>query len=166
MAVFTSLLGSFTLISLPEDLIQNAISLLLILMFLFMIFKPEIGVRKTKASYKKRVLGWIFTSLVLLWQSTFGMIASVLYFVLCYFFGLTLFQASSTHKIPAIFSGVVATIVFYSYGLIDPVLVLVIFSADLIGSYIGSNFFLHQNLKTTAYIFKTIILFNICFLLF
>ena len=165
LAILCALLGSLTLVSLPENMIENAVSILLILMLVFMIYKPEVGLQPVQRSHRKKTLGWIITSVILLWQSTFGVIASALYFVMCYFFGFSLIQASSTQKIPAICGGLVATAVFLMFGLIDPLLVLTIFVADLIGSYLGAKFFLHQTKYTIAYVFKGIMVVNIFFLI-
>ncbi len=166
LGVICSLLGALTLVSLPEYMVEKSISLILIAMLVFILAKPEIGLKRVHTSPPKRLIGWIITAVILLWQATFGLIASALYFVMCYFFGFSLVQASATHKIPAIFSGLVATTIFFVYGLIDPLLLLVVFFADLLGSYIGAKFFLHQSQNTIAYAFKAVIVCNICFLIF
>ena len=166
ITICCSLLGSLTLVALPENIIEGAVSILLILMLLFLIFKPEVGLTQRKTTKHQKSLGWFFTAVVLLWQSAFGMIASALYFVMCYFFGFSIMQASATQKIPAIFGGLVAATVFFLFGIVDPLLVLTIFIADLIGSYLGAQFFLQQKKQTISRIFKTVIVFNVCFLIF
>jgi uncharacterized membrane protein YfcA len=141
--LFGSMLGSNLVLQISEGALKNVIITLNILIMIFILLNPDIGVEKKAAPLTNRIIaiGASLSFLVGIYGGFYGALAGtfVLY-ILILWFRLTFIQGAATLKIASVFMTVTAATVFSIHHAVDYELGGAMFAGCLIGSYLGSHY--------------------------
>lgn len=143
LALAGSLLGALTLLLIPSRALPGVISVLVIIVALFSLFKPDAGItppEKRHISLVMYLAGYLVTFILSIYGGFFsGGYVTLLTAAFVWFFGMTFIQAVSTTKLVNIVSSLSATIVFMHKGLVDYRLGTLLGLAMFIGAFIGGR---------------------------
>ena len=147
VALVGSLLGAKIIVEIDEELLRKIVGGLILLMLVVVVFKKKIGVRKRikKLSLLRVVLGYVFSFLVGVYIGFFGGGWSTLFsYVLILVFGQTFLESAGTRKIVGLLASSVALLVFVLDKRVNFLYGLVLFSAMVLGSYLGASYALKK----------------------
>lgn len=165
LAIFTlagSVLGALTLLLIPSRALPGVISVLVVAVALFSLFKPDAGIvppEKPQTSFAMYIAGYMVTFILSIYGGFFsGGYVTLLTAAFVWFFGMTFIQAVSTTKLVNIVSSLSATIVFMHKGLVDYGLGILLGLAMFIGAFIGGRFTLKISNLWLRRIFMTAVI--------
>jgi len=142
-ALIGSFLGAKIVLQINETVLKVIIAGLTILMLLFMILRPDIGIKKTKASVKTRdyLVGALMTFLVGIYAGFYGaMVGTFLFYIMLIWFNQTFLEGAGTMKIAGFLGSLIPAAVFARNGAIDYPLGIALFSGSFIGSFLGAHY--------------------------
>jgi uncharacterized membrane protein YfcA len=157
LALLAAPLGANLLIQTDPELLKHIIVGVMLLVVLLMFFNKDIGLQNREVPARRKIMGYLLYFLVLIWQAFFGGgTATMYFFVMMYFFGMSINRANATVKIPGLFLGLVTLIIFINNDMINWAYGLAMFFGMLIGGYIGIHIALKKGnawVKTLFIIF-------------
>ena len=167
LAVLAAPLGSFLLIETDQDVLTHIIVGIMLLVLLLMVFNKDIGLENREVSKRRKTAGHLVYFFVLIWQAFFGGGTATLYFyVMMYFFGMSINRANATVKIPGLFLGAVTLIIFITNDMVNWSYGLAMFAGMIIGGYIGIHTALKKGNAWVRTLFMIIVLASALKLLF
>lgn len=115
-----SFMGARMLIQLNSELISKSVGVLILLLLPVIFFRPDIGVERMESSRKRRYIGFLIYTVASIYSAMFSGGAGTLYrYVLIFFLGVTLVEASATIKIPGLLGSLMALSVLGASGVIN-----------------------------------------------
>lgn len=142
-ALLGSFLGAITVLQVNALILKYLIVIITIFILAFIIFKPKIGIEKTKPFIKKTdyLSGIALSFLIGINSGLYGAgSGTFLSYVLILLFGQTFLESAATRKIPTLFSSLIATLIFILASAIIYPIGISLFIGNLIGSYIGAHY--------------------------
>lgn len=141
-----SVAGSLTLLQLPEAPLKQLMAVLLIVILLFVLAVPSLGVTPPqRTSQTKRVIGYALQLFVGFWAAFitagFSVFSSI---ILIVFFGQTFLESAGTRKLTGLVTSTVALVTYGIYGNIAWSYGLVYLVGMSIGSYLGAHYGMKQ----------------------
>lgn len=168
-----SMIGAFfganLLLQMQENILRRIIAIITILILMLIIFKKNIGTKKikTKITPIKRVFGHISIFFLGMYNAFFGGGAATFYsYVLILVFGQTFLESAGTRKILTLASAFIASIVYIISGIVNYAFFVTLFTATIIGSYLGSAYAIKKGEKWVRSLFIIIVLLMAVRLLF
>ncbi len=132
-------IGSSFVLTIDESILTKAVGVILLLVLLLIIFKPEIGVKKQKPKHKK--IGYLLLALIGFWAGFFGGGYGIMAgYVLTIFFGLSFIEMTGTDLMASWGIMLSSLAVFAFNGVIDYGLGIAIGIGFFLGGYAGSAF--------------------------
>ena len=141
--LFGSMLGSNLVLQISEGILKNVIIVLNILIMIFILLNPDMGIEKkpTPLDNHRLAIGALLSFSVGIYGGFYGALAGtfVLY-ILILWFRLTFIQSAATLKIASVFMTVTAATVFSLYNAVNYALGAAMLTGCLIGSYLGAHY--------------------------
>lgn len=161
IALLSTILNTFFVISLPENIIKLIIIFLMII-WLFVVIKfPKIGLREKNVNKKYKILGYIS-----FWISNFiwafiWWLWILKYIVISFFFGTTYIKANASQRLPWAISIFITTIFLLIKWFIIIPLGISLFIGNLIGWYVWAITQIKKWDKWVRIIFIVVIIISI-----
>lgn len=154
-----TLSGAYILIQIDGELIRKMVSIVIIFFATLTLFKNPAQLELKKVKKEKKALGLLFTVLLGIYSMIItASTGTMLIFVLMYLFGLKFKRAISNRQPIAFFGVLVASILLWFKGFIDPILVIPLFLGRSFGSYLGANIVLHTRAHFLRILFSGVII--------
>lgn len=167
LALIASQIGAKILLELDEALLQKIIVAIMLLVLPTIFFKKDIGTVDKKITGLKKVAGFVLYFFILVWQAFFGAgAATMIFYIMMIFFGMTINQASATHKIPGFVVSFGSLIVFIAHGIVNWPLGIAMFLGMLTGGYIGAHTALKKGNAWVKMLFAIMVIVSALKLLF
>ena len=163
-AVF-GFIGASTLLTVDEELLSNSVGVVLLVLLAFIVFKPQIGVKKHKP--KHVWLGYVLMAGVAFWAGFFGPgYGTLATYVLVGIFGLQFLNATGTNFFSL--TGLIFTsvIVFALAGVIVYDVGLAMMLGYFLGGYVGSTIAIKKGNAWVRLIFIVFVLIGAIKILF
>jgi len=138
-----TILGSNLVLQISEGALKNVIVILNILILIFILLNPGIGVKKQTAPLgnHKIAIGALLSFFVGVYGGFYGALAGTfILYILILWFRLTFIEGAATLKIASLFLSVTAASVFSINNAVDYAFGLAMLAGCLIGSYLGSHY--------------------------
>jgi len=127
----------------------------------------NITVKSSSSTPKERVFGHISIFFLGMYNAFFGGGAATFYsYVLILVFGQTFLESAGTRKILTLASAFIASIVYIISGIVNYAFFVTLFTATIIGSYLGSAYAIKKGEKWVRSLFIIIVLLMAVRLLF
>jgi uncharacterized membrane protein YfcA len=142
-ALMGSFLGAKIVLQINEATLKLIIAGLTVLMVLFMILRPDIGIDRTKEPVRINdyLLGALMTFFVGIYAGFYGAMAGTfLFYILLMWFKQTFLESAGTMKVAGFFMNTMAAAVFAMNGAVDYYLGIALFAGCFIGSLIGAHY--------------------------
>lgn len=142
-ALIGSILGANLVLQVNEAILRQAIGIITLLILIFVMVKPQIGLERTKHFIKKYeyVIGGIIGFLLGIYGGFYGAgVGTFFSYLLILLFGQTFLESAGTRKIALFLVSVMAAVIFAINGAIVYSLGIALFVGMLIGSYIGAHY--------------------------
>ena len=142
-ALTGSFLGAKIVLQIDEAVLKLVIAGLTVLMVIFLILKPSIGIAKTREPVKRSdyLIGALMTFFVGIYAGFYGAMAGTfLFYIVLMWFKQTFLESAGTFKIAGLFMNIMAAVVFAVNGAIDYSIGVVLFAGSFIGSFIGAHY--------------------------
>jgi len=141
--LFGSAVGANIVLQINETVLKNVIIVTNIILVIFLIFNPGVGIekRKTPLQTKDYVVGVAISFLVGIYGGFYGAMAGTLtVYIFLMWFGQTFIDSAASMKIASVFMTLTAAAVFGLNNAVDYHLGSAMFIGCLIGSYIGAHY--------------------------
>ncbi|OAI49445.1 hypothetical protein AYO45_02455 [Gammaproteobacteria bacterium SCGC AG-212-F23] len=160
-----ALLGSMSGQVISSHILQQVIPILLIIIFIYTIFSPKLGIEDRKPLCGEFYF-YIFAGFILgFYDGFFGPgTGSFWIFSLTYFLGYNLRKATAYTKIFNLKSNLIATVCFAAGHNIDYQIALCMAAGQLLGGRLGAHLAIHKGAKLIRPIFICIVATTIIFL--
>lgn len=159
LAIIAGIAGPRLLLTLPQDVIEKAIAILMLSLLPLLIIQRDLGIKDVQRTPRRRALGILLIFIVLMYSTMFGAGSDMLYiYVLVYMFGLTIVEANATSTVIALVGSAVALITYIHSGLVDFDLALPLTAGALVGGYLGARLALHEGSAWVKWVLATLIL--------
>ncbi len=142
-ALLGSFLGANLVLKINEATLKQVIAVMTILILVFIISKPRVGIERAKHRTKKYeyLIGGILSLFIFMYSGFYGAgTGALLTYVLVLLFGQTFLESAATRKIAQLISTLMAAIIFAISGVISYPLGAALFTGSFIGSYFGAHF--------------------------
>lgn len=142
-ALMGSFIGAKIVLQINEVVLKLIIAGLTVLMVLFMILRPNIGIDKTPETVKTNdyLIGAMMTFFVGIYAGFYGAMAGTfLFYILLIWFKQTFLESAGTMKIAGLFMNAMAAVVFALNGAVDYLLGIALFAGCFIGSFLGAHY--------------------------
>lgn len=142
-ALLGSIIGANLILSLNESFLTKIISIITIIILIFIMLIPTLGVRKNKIKLKFHhyLIGIIVSFMLGIYGAFYPAgIGTLFTYLLVIVFGSTFLESAGTNKIPILMLTMTAGIIFLFSGLIDYALAIALFLGSVIGSFVGSHY--------------------------
>ncbi len=140
ISLVSGVLGAFLLIAMPTEYIRIFVGTMIAFFLPLFLFKKNAGLHEIHPTRLRSIIGYILYTTLLTIQAAFGSGTGVgIVYILVFFFGFTMIQASATLRLPQLVSSLVTLPFFIAYGVLDYTHGLVLFVSMVIGGYIGSH---------------------------
>jgi len=142
-ALMGSFLGAKIVLQIDKAVLKLIIAGLTVLMVLFIILQPKIGIDKSKeiVKIKDYLIGALMTFFVGMYAGFYGALAGTfLFYIFLMWFKQTFLESAGTFKIAGLFMNIMAAVVFALNGAVDYSLGIVLFAGCFIGSFIGAHY--------------------------
>lgn len=142
-ALLGPIVGANLVLKINEPILKQVIAIITILILVFIIAKPKMGIQKVKHTIRKHeyVLGVVVSFFIFIYSGFYGAgTGALLTYVLILLFGQTFLESAATRKIAQLISTVMAAVIFAISGVINYPLGAALFTGSFIGSYIGAHF--------------------------
>jgi uncharacterized membrane protein YfcA len=159
LALVAAPVGSQLLLRTDESSLKAIIVAIMLLMLPTIFIKKDIGLVDKEASGIRKSIGYVIFFLVLVWQAYFGgAAATITFYVMMFFFGMTINRANATSKIPGLFLGLSTLFVFATHGIVNWAYGIAVFFGMLIGGYLGAHTALRKGNAWVKGLFAVIVL--------
>lgn len=141
--LFGSFLGSNLVLQIDKTVLKLVIVIITIFILLFILFRPKMGVEKTKRMMTnyEYLIGAFLSFIVGIYGGFYGVMAGTfLSYILIMWFGQTFLESAATSKIGAFFMTTTAASVFAMNGVVNYHMGITMFIGCCIGSYIGVRY--------------------------
>jgi uncharacterized membrane protein YfcA len=142
-ALAGSVLGANIVLQTDEVLLGKIIGVVTILILIFVMAKPEIGLKRAKRLISKNeyLIGGVIGFLLGIYGGFYGAGSGTFFsYLLIMFFGQTFLESAGTRKIALLLMSFTASIVFAINGAIVYYLAVSLFIGMFIGSYLGAHY--------------------------
>jgi len=140
LALIAAQVGSRLLLQTDESILRKVIIAVMLITLPVVLLNRDMGLKNIETSRGRRAIGYAAIVLVLVWQAYFGgAAASMTFFAMMFFFGMTLNAANATSKIPGLLLGFSTLLIFAANGLVNWVYGIVMFFGMLLGGYLGAH---------------------------
>ncbi|PHN06586.1 sulfite exporter TauE/SafE family protein [Flavilitoribacter nigricans] len=140
MGFVAAIVGAQILLSIDKELLSRMVAILLILVLPLIFLNKEAGVIHRTTSTLKRGFGYFLYFLAQIFGAFFGGgAATMVFYILMTFFGLTIVEASATTMLPSLITSLVALIIFGINDLLNYQIGLLIFLGMLTGGWLGAH---------------------------
>ena len=159
LALFAAQIGARLLLQTDESILKKIIVAIMLVMLPIIFVKQDIGLKDNEMSSLRKAIGWVMFFLVLVWQSYFGGAAATMtFYVMMFFFGMTINKANATSKIPGLLLGLSTLFIFAAHGIVNWAYGIAIFLGMLIGGYLGAHTALRKGNAWVKGLFAVIVL--------
>jgi uncharacterized protein len=135
-----SILGTFTIVKVPEEILKNLIAIIMIVISIMMFFDIDFK-NKMKKKHLHKYFFPIFALLSGFYLGFYGAGAGLINrIILVMFFGYTIIRGSAISIFSSIPATIVSLIIFLYLGLVELSLFVPILIISFIGAYIGSKY--------------------------
>ena len=142
-ALSGAFLGANLVLQINETLLKKVIGLMVIVMLVFIIVNPQLGIRKIKHSIKKSeyLIGAVLSFCLGIYHGFYGAATGTFFsYILILLFKQTFLESAATRKVPTLAAAVMAVIIFAINGVIHYALGIALFVGSSIGSYAGAHY--------------------------
>lgn len=138
-----TVLGANLVLQIDELLLKRIIAVITLLVLVFLIFQPKMGVEKVNRPIQKHeyFIGAVVGFFLGTYSGFYGAGSAIFSgYLLILLFGQTFLESAATRKIPHVFAAIMSTAVFALHGVIIYPLGIALFFGTFIGSYIGAHY--------------------------
>lgn len=140
ISVGGSLIGANILVSIDPKILHNIIGITLLVLLPLVFLKRDLGIQRSEVSRNKIIVGSVIYFLVQIFAAAFfGGTGVLITYVLMFFFGLTIVEATVAKTIPWFFLSISSLIIFALKGIVDYKVGVVLLIGMSIGGYIGAH---------------------------
>lgn len=158
LALISAQLGSRLLLKTDESMLKDIIVAAMLTMLPVILIKRDIGLVKSEASASRKAVGYAAFFLVLIWQAYFGgAAATMIFYVMMVFFGMTINSANATVKLPGLLLGISTLLIFASHGIVNWAYGISLFSGMLVGGYLGAHTALRKGNAWVKVLFAVVV---------
>lgn len=151
--------GAQILIVIDRELLSQLVGILLLAVLPVLFVRKDTGLVHRSTSALKRVLGYLLYFLAQVFGAFFGGgAATMVFYILMTFFGLTVVEASATTMLPSLIMTLVALIIFGTHGLLDYRVGAVIFLGMLVGGWLGAHTAVKKGNKWVKTLFAIVVI--------
>ena len=135
-----AIVGTQILIAIDKALLQDIVAILLLAVLPVLFLNKDTGVMHRTTSVLRKMLGYIFYFLAQVFGAFFGGgAATIVFYILMTFFGLTIIEASATTMLPSLIMTLTSLLMFAAYGILDYPVGIVLFCGMLVGGWLGAH---------------------------
>ncbi len=169
--LFPSIIGSYIgaqfLILVDKTVLTPLIAILLLILLPALLFDHTAGVKTTKITPFRSVIGYILYFFVACLTGFTGIGAGLFsYYIDLYFFGFNFLEANATNRIPWLAISITAFVVFAFHNLVSYLFALVLAAGMFIGGYFGTWTAIHKGNVWIKTVFALLVIFSAVKLLF
>lgn len=142
-ALLGPIVGANLVLKINEAILKQVIAIITILILVFVISKPKMGIQKAQQNIRKYeyLIGAVLSLFIFMYSGFYGAgTGAILTYVLILLFGQTFLESAATRKIAQLISSVMAAVIFGLHGVISYPVGAALFTGAVIGSYIGAHF--------------------------
>lgn len=140
LALVGSLIGANILLNIDSNILQYVIGVLILIIFPFVLFKSDIGIKSIKVSKTKIAIGLFLYLIIMIFGGFFGQgTGPLIFYTLTYFLGLTMVEVLATGIIPWLVLSLSSLIIFAYNGIIDYKVGIILLITMSIGGYVGAH---------------------------
>jgi len=142
-ALFGSVLGAHLVLQINEAVLKKVIAFLTIVILLFIMARPQMGIEKSKQTVKHHVyvIGAAIGFFLGTYQAFYGAaVGTFVSYVLILLFGLTFLESAATRQLVNLLPSMTALIIFAANGVINYPLGIALFVGSATGSYFGVRY--------------------------
>lgn len=159
IAVIAGQVGTNILIETDPDVVKKVIVAFILILLPIIFLKPKIGVEQHEASVLKKVFGYIFYFLALAWAAFFaGGSATIIFYILMFFFGFPINNASATQRIPGMCLSIISLYIFIGNGMVEWGYGIALFFGMLFGGYLGAHTALKKGNAWVKMLFAVVVI--------
>jgi len=145
--------GTSIVIRIESDVLHKIIGLSLMAMVPLLLINRELGVKHLQVSKKKRILGYIFYSIMCIGGGILAVGAGIVFVqIYMFFFGLTVLETKGTATMPGVVGSIAGTVVFAISGIFNWHYVAAFFPGMMLGAWLGSKTALRLGDKKLKYL--------------
>ncbi|SKB16013.1 conserved membrane hypothetical protein [Planktothrix sp. PCC 11201] len=148
LTILGSILGAFLVFTISKNTLSLLISLFMVAIAIFVFLNPQTGVKPnpTPPSKLAKTLGYLVTFLLGIYGGFFsGGYVTLLTASYVMLFNQTFIEAVAVTKVINLFSSLVATLIFISYGLVNYKLGMLLSLAMFLGGILGAKIALNTS---------------------
>ena len=139
ISVFAALAGAQLLLVIDKEVLSRIVIILLLLVLPLLFLKRDLGLVDQAHSRLRQYAGYAFYFFAQVFSAFFGGGAgTMVIYILMFFFGFTIIQASATAMIPSLVSNGIAFVIFAYSGYIDYEAGIALFFGTLLGGWLGA----------------------------
>lgn len=158
--------GAQLLIMIDKELLSRIVAFLLIAVLPVIFLKKDMGIVHQDPSGLKRLIGYLFYFLAQVYGAFFGGgAATIVFYILMTFFGLTIVESSATTMLPSLIMTLVALVIFGWNGLLNFEFGITIFLGMLVGGWIGAHIAVKKGNAWVKVLFSIIVVISALILL-
>ncbi len=162
LSLIAAQIGSRLLLQTDESILRHIVAAAMLVMLPVMLMGREMGLVNTETSTCRTIIGYAVFFLVLIWQAYFGgAAATMIFYVMMIFFGMTLNRANATIKLPGLLLGISTLLIFAVHGIVNWAYGMVLFLGMLIGGYLGAHTALRKGNAWVKALFVIVVLLSV-----
>ena len=167
ISVIGSVIGAKILIEINQELLTKLIGFLIIFMLPFIFIKNKSGIKRKVVGRSYKIFGFIAYSGLAVYDGFFGAGAGIFAtYILVFLLGLTYIESNATDKIAWLLNGIVSTVIFAFYGLINYFFGIILLAGMLIGGYFGAHTAIKKGNNFVRILFSIVVLVSALKLIF
>lgn len=148
LAVIAAYIGTHVVFSFSEEVIRNAIAIIVILTMPVLYFRRKDGLQQRETSQISQYVGYgIYTAILTVQAAVGGGIGTLNMFVLMGPMGLNALQANATKRVVGFVLTFSSMLFFISSGYVDWKLAGIILCTTLVGGYVGASIAIDKGSK-------------------
>ncbi len=167
IVIICSIIGTQIMVRLDTFLLEKLIGIVILIFLPFFLLNKKIGIRKSESSKRRKTAGVILYCVLAIEGAIIGAGgATVILFLMMYFFGYEIIRGYATNTIPEFFSATIPAVIYFFYGFVPFWPAAVIFAGCLAGGYIGSKTAIRKGNKWVKHLFTIVIIVFVIKILF
>ena len=167
IVIMASIIGTQIMIRLNTNFLEVFIGIIILIYLPFFLFSKNIGLKQKKTSKTKKIIGMVLYSLLAVEGAIVGAGgATVILFIMMYFFGYEIITGYATNTPAEFFSALIPAIIYSFYGFTKLIPAIIIFFGMLIGGFIGAKIAIKKGNLWVKGLFSIVILISIIKILF